>query len=74
MNTANRGTIILPPVLNQKFRESVRESDGDAIADAPIPQLIRYWIAKGIGEPDAAKYLRPLPRGNSRASQANKIS
>lgn len=65
METANRGMVHLPDELNRAFRDQIRATEGDVIADAPISVLVRYWIAKQMGVPEPMRYFHNLPRGHS---------
>lgn len=53
------GMVRLPEELSRKFRDHVRKTEGEAVANAPFAMLMRYVAARaaGMSRDEAAKYL-----------------
>lgn len=59
---AEATVVRLPEELSRKLRETLRKTDGEIVATAPLGMLMRYIaaLAAGIPRDEAYRYLHRL--------------
>jgi hypothetical protein len=63
MASNSENTVVrLPEELSRKLRQSLRETEGEFVATAPLGMLMRYIAARAAGIPrdEAYRYLHRL--------------